>query len=148
MLARWNEFDRMFGAMDLFRNGLDRMFHDFEQTCAYSPSRLVADNYPRTNLHDTGEALEITAELPGVDKEDLKVNIQGNYLQISGARKQDAPEGFTTRRNERETVSFSRSFTLPYEVESAKVEAALKDGILTMSLPKSDAAKPKQITIH
>ena len=79
--------------------------------------------------------------------DDLKVKIQGNYLEISGSRKADTPEGYTAHRLERGTPSFSRSFTLPVEVDANKVSATLKNGILTLMLPKAEIAKPKQITI-
>ena len=102
---------------------------------------------PRTNLYDTGEQLEIRAEVPGLDKNRLTVNIQGNYLEISGSRDSDVPEGYKIQNAERESVSFSRSMTLPVDVDTAKASAVIKDGILYLKLPKAEAVKPKRITI-
>ena len=85
--------------------------------------------------------------MPGVAKEDLQVKIQGNYLEINGTRKSDLPEGYTVHRTERGSSTFSRSFTLPYEVDADQVTATLKDGLLKMTLPKSETAKPRQISI-
>lgn len=90
----------------------------------------------------------VRAELPGISKDDISIKIQGNYLEISGKRVIETPEGFKSHRNERSSTTFSRSFTLPDEVDAEKVDAALKDGILYLTLPKSEAAKPRQITIN
>jgi HSP20 family protein len=98
-------------------------------------------------MYDTGENLEIRVEVPGIKREDLSIKLQGNYLEIRGTRKTETPEGYTAHRIERGATTFTRSFTLPAEVDSAQVEATLKDGILTLVLGKAEPAKPKQITI-
>jgi len=148
MLTGWSDIDRMFGAMDLLRNRMDRVFTDFDRSYRYGTGLPFAQYTPITNLYDHGDYLEIRAEVPGLAKEDLNVKIQGNYLEISGERKSDAPEGYTAQRIERGTASFSRSFTLPTEVDAEKVEAILKNGLLSLTMPKSETAKPKQITIN
>lgn len=146
MWTRVNDFDRMFGAMDLFRGRMNRLLNDFDRSYGdYTIQGLHGG--PRTNLSDTGDKLRVTAELPGLSKDEITIRIQGNYLEISGTRKADAPEGYKAHRLERPTTSFTRSFTLPVDVDAERVEAALKDGILTLVLPKSEAAKPRQITI-
>lgn len=149
MFTRWHDIDRLFGSMDLLRSRMNRLFTDFDRSWGMEPGRGLAGltNWPRTNLFDTGDTLEVQAEIPGVAREDLNVRIQGNYLEISGKRKPDAPEGYAVLRVEREIATFSRSFTLPAEVEVDKVEATLKGGILTLVLPKAETAKPRQITI-
>lgn len=147
-MTRWQDIHGMLGAMDLFRNQMNSLFNEFDRTHGFSRGWEIAETYPLANLSDTGDDLELIAELPGIDREDLKVKIQGNYLEISGSRRADAPEGYTVHRTERSTATFSRSFTLPYEVDAAKVTAILKDGLLTMTLPKSEAAKPRQISIQ
>jgi len=148
MFTRLNDIHQFLGAMDLFRNHMNTIFSDYDRNATPGYPWVGAEAYPRTNLSDTGDNLEVVAEVPGVVKEDLRVKIQGNYLQISGTRKADAPESFKTHRTERSIGNFSRSFTLPYEVDAAKVEAALKDGLLTLVLPKAETAKPRQITIQ
>lgn len=145
MLTRLNDIDRMFGAMGFLHN-LDRVFGDRSWPYRYG-TRELALTAPKTNLYDTGEGFEVRAEVPGFIKEDLNVKIQGNYLEISGNRKSDVPEGYSVHRTERGTTTFSRSFTLPADVDSSKVSASLQDGILTLSLPKAEAAKPRQISI-
>ena len=148
MFARMNDIDRMFGAMDLLRGRMDRLFNEFDKVYLHGPSFTLGTNSPRTNLLEKGDHFEVQAEIPGLSKEDLTIKIQGNYLEISGNRAVAAPEGYKAHRNERAETSFCRSFTLPDEVDAEKVEATLKDGILHLSLPKSEAAKPRQITIN
>lgn len=138
----------MFGAMNLLRSRMNRLFTDFDRSYGDDYGWKVISGGPKTNMYDLGEKLQIVAEVPGVAKEDLSVRIQGNYLELSGARKSDAPEGYRAHRVERGTTTFTRSFTLPTDVDAEKVAAELKDGILTMDLPKVEAAKPKQITIR
>jgi len=147
MWTTLNDIDRMFGDMGLLRSRMNRLFTDFDRSYGEDYGWRVADGTPRTNLYDLGEKLEIIAEVPGMSKEDLGIKIQGNYLEMSGTRKSDAPEGYKTHRVERGTPTFTRSFTLPSDVDSEHVVASLKNGILTLSLPKAEAAKPKQVTI-
>lgn len=148
MLTRFNDMHQFIGAMDLFRHRMNNLFSDFDRSYPAAAGWMVSEAYPRTNLSDTGDNLQITAEVPGMAKEDVQVKIQGNYLEISGSRKTNIPEGYKAHRNERGAGTFSRSFTLPYEVDAAKVEATLKDGLLNLRLPKAESAKPRQIAIQ
>lgn len=145
MVTRWSDIDRMFGAMGLLQSRLDNMFSDAGRL--YGPDWSAGVSMPATNLYDTGESFKVRCIVPGLSKDDLNVKIQGNYLEAKGGRKADTPEGYTAHRVERPTTSFSRSFTLPADVDSEKAEASLKDGILTLNLPKAEAGKPKQVTI-
>lgn len=147
MRTRLSDIDRMFGSMDLLRSRMNRLFADFDRLYGGDYRWMLRGDYPPTNLYDFGDHLEIRAEVPGLDREDLHVKIQGNYLEINGTRKSDAPEGYEAHRVERGATAFSRSFTLPSDVDADKVEARLKNGLLTLKLPKPEAAKPKQITI-
>lgn len=147
MFTRWNDLDQMLGAMNLFRSRMNSVFSELDRNYAGDPG-WTRDIFPKTNLCDTGDNLEVIAEVPGIAKESLAVKIQGNYLEISGTRQAELPEGYKARRMERGQTSFSRSFTLPYDVDASLVQATLKDGMLTMILPKSEAAKPKQIPIN
>jgi len=142
-----NDLNNMFGAMGLLRS-MNRIFTDFDRHYGNSFVWKISDGAPRTSMYDSGDKLMITAELPGVKKEDLNVKVQGKYLELSGERKADVPEGFEKRRIERDVNSFTRSFTLPYDIDVDKVEAKLENGLLTLTLPKAESAQPKQITIH
>ncbi|MFO7605438.1 MAG: Hsp20/alpha crystallin family protein [Desulfurivibrionaceae bacterium] len=147
MWTRLSDIDRMFGAMDQFRSRMDRLFPDLNRPYREESGWYASDGYPRTNLYDTGSQLEIKAEMTGMAREDINIRIQGNYLEISGNRKADAPEGYKTHRIEREPISFTRSFTLPSEADADKATASLKNGILTLLLPKAEAATPKKIAV-
>ena len=146
MWTKVSDIDRMFGAMDLLQSRMNRLFTGYDRSYGDYGWR-VAEASPSTNLYDCRDHFEIRAEVPGLSKEDMNIKIQGNYLELNGTRKSDAPEGYKAHRVERNTASFTRSFTLPADVGVEKVEVSLKNGILTMTLPKSEAAKPKQIDI-
>ncbi len=131
--------------MNLLQKKLNDLYSDSGRSSGY---RWELDQTsPRTNLYENGDIFEIRAEVPGLEKDDLNVKIQGNYLEISGNRDSDAPEGYKTHKTERGVGSFSRSFTLPSDVDSTKVEATLKNGVLYLTLPKHEASKPKKISI-
>ncbi len=147
MWTRVNEIDRMFDAMDLFRSNLNRVFLDYDKPYGEEYGWKVLNNSPRTNLCDSGDTLQLMAEVPGLTKDDLNIKIQGNYLELSGSRKADTPKGYKANRVERDAISFTRSFTLPADVDADRIEAVLKDGLLTLVLPKAEKAKPKQISI-
>jgi len=147
MLMHLNEIDRMFDAMDLLQRKFDRIPVNHGRLRTFLPSWDVQQSFPNTNLYDAGENLEMMIEVPGITKDNLTVKIQGNYLEISGEQISDAPDGYTAHRVERGTNAFTRSFTLPSDVDSSRVEAKLDNGLLTLVLPKSEAAKPKQISI-
>ena len=147
MWTRWSDLDRMIHVMDLFQNRMNRLHPEYARLRTV-PAWDIAQGGPKTNLYDAGDHLEMRIEVPGVVKDDLSVKVQGNYLEISGSRKFDAPEGYTAHRIERAAKTFSRSFTLPADVDSSKVEAQMANGLLTLTLPKLEAAKPKQITIN
>ena len=147
MRTSWNDIDRMFNAMDLIQNKMNGMYPGYGRPRRFLSAWDVSQSGPRTNLYDAGDKLEMKVEVPGMPKEELSIKIQGNYLEISGSRKSDTPEGYSVHRVERLATTFSRSFTLPSEIDSAKVEAKLENGLLTLTLPKSEAAKPKQIVV-
>jgi HSP20 family protein len=138
----------MFNTIDLLQNRMNRLFSDYGRTGAFPSSWGVTQTGPYVNLYDCGDHLEMKVEIPGIAKEDLSIKVQGNYLEIGGSRKSAVPEGYTAQRVERGTIEFTRSFTLPVEVNAGKVEAQLSNGILCLSLPKAEAAKPKRITIQ
>lgn len=146
MFTRVSDIDRLFGSMNLLRQRLDNLYTDYERP--YGTRWLRDEGFLRANLYQTGDGFEMRLEVPGMEKESLDIKIQGNYLEISGSREQKLPEGYKVHRTERANGTFSRSFTLPDDVDASKVEATLKNGILYLTLPKSEAAKPRQITIN
>jgi HSP20 family protein len=134
--------------MSQLRSRLNNLYTDYDSSSATDFPWTMDTNRPKTNLYENRDHFEIIAEVPGISKENLNIKIQGNYLEISGSRDSDRPDGYKVHKTEREIFSFSRSFTLPADVDATKVEATLKDGILHMTLSKSEEAKPKRISIN
>ena len=103
---------------------------------------------PPVEIYDTGDAIMVRVELPGVAKEDLHVELHENTLTLRGERKPDASikEG-QYYRQERAYGPFQRTFLLPAQVDSQKVQATSKDGLLELRLPKHEAVRPKRIEV-
>ena len=108
----------------------------------------VAEEHPAVDVLESKDAYLIRAELPGMKKEDIKVEVKDGTLVLSGERKSEKPaEGVEYRRVERVAVKFSRAFTLPETVKQDGIEASYKDGVLEIRVPKAEEAKPRQIEI-
>ena len=128
------------------RREMERLFDGFAVGLGDLPFRRTAV-YPALNIWDAGEALCVEAELPGIRQDDLEIFALGNELTIKGRRTPLEGKTHTYHRQERGTGEFTRVVTLPAEVDSDKVEASLKDGILTLRLPKAASAKPRKIAL-
>lgn len=103
---------------------------------------------PAVDVSENDGEYAITAELPGVKKEDVTVEVHGGVLTIRGEKRSEREEkGEHGRHFERSFGSFSRSFTLPADVDADHVQAGFKDGVLTVQVRKSEAAKPKTVAI-
>ena len=100
------------------------------------------------DVKDSNEAYEITAVLPGVSADDLNIQIANDTLTIQGELKVESDEQATYLLRERTAGRFMRSLQLPEAVDSGKVEATLKDGILTLRVPKAEEARPKSIKVN
>jgi len=103
---------------------------------------------PALDVHDDKESFTVTLEAPGLKKEDFEISYHDGVLSIAGERKQEkeAKEKNYFRR-ERFFGRFSRSVSLPADVQGDKIGATYKDGVLTVTLPKAEEAKPKQIEV-
>lgn len=128
---------------------LQRMRQQLEQIFDEAPGqRASAGVFPLINLTEDKDCYYLRAELPGVNAEELDIQATANNVAISGERKIAAEaENARYHRREREAGSFSRMIGLPGDINSDKVDAKLENGILTIVVPKAEAAKPKQITI-
>lgn len=163
------EFDRFFNAP-----GIRRGTSPFSRA-AFLPG-VAARSYPLIKLHDDGESLTVEALAPGLDPAGLKVTVVKNRLTIEGekletrataAATQDAPpageanapetgaaagkgerSGVVYHRNERAAGTFTRVLTLPVEIDAEKVRAQYEDGLLRITLPRSESARPRQIKIN
>jgi HSP20 family protein len=104
---------------------------------------------PRTDLSETDDAYRIHLDVPGMDKEDITINLQSNTLTVSGERASERrEEGEEYVRVERAAGNFHRSFTLPDAVDPAQVEAAYNDGVLTINVPKTEESTRRRIEIQ
>ncbi len=134
-----------FEDLQRMRNEMARLF---DQATGRSFRTKTAGVFPPVNITEDKDNFFVRAELPGLKAEELNIALIGNNLTISGERKIPS-EGDNVRyhRREREAGSFNRVIALPRDVEADNVEAALVDGILTVTVPKAEVAKPKQITV-
>jgi len=104
---------------------------------------------PAFDVKETAAGYELCADLPGVCLEDLDINLTGNVISISGKREVEAKQdGETLHIAERSGGSFNRTFTLPEGLDSANVNAELKDGILKITVPKTAEVQPRKISIR
>ena len=108
-----------------------------------------ADWAPSVDIEEEADKYLIVADLPGVDKKDIEVNLENGVLSIRGEKKveKETDKGSKRHRTERFYGSFARSFTLPTTVKANKVDASYKDGVLKLVIPKAEEAKPKAIDI-
>lgn len=104
---------------------------------------------PRVDIYDTKDAFVIKAELPGIDKKDIKVDVDGRLLTLRGERKTETENKENAYyRREMFFGSFERTFTLPEAVDPGLIKAEYKDGVLHLEVPKPEERKPKQIEVN
>jgi len=132
---------------DAIRGELERLFSDQERALshAFHSSTSASADF---ELTDEGPRLKVSANLPGLTRDNLELKLTEDRLTLRGERKLVVPEGFNARRQERQSYSFERSYRLPVKVDPDKAEANLSNGVLTVSLPKAEASKPRAITVH
>ena len=105
-------------------------------------------SYPSVNLFQDGDNTILMAEVPGVEKDKIKVQIKDNLITVSGERKTEYPEKASYHRVERRGISFDRTIKLPVKVDADKVKADFENGILKVVMPRAESDKPKMISIH
>ena len=132
-----------------FRDGIDRLMDNFLEN---APSEFPFGvwghrTFPALNVWEEGDKLLAEAEVPGLKMDDLEVTVQGDELTIKGERQADEEEDVTYHRRERGLGRFSRVIRLPVEVNADKVQATLRDGVLTITLPKAEAVLPRKIEV-
>ncbi len=145
-LTRWQRPEASwptFGRLSDLRDELDRLF-----SSPLSGVAQLTSGTPALDLYEDKDNFTVTAELPGLKREDIEVSLHEGALSISGERKSEEKfEDAETYRSERFFGKFHRVVTLPKAVQGDKITAQYKDGILTVTLPKAEEAKPKQITV-
>jgi HSP20 family protein len=145
-LMRWNPSHDLLS----IRDDMNRLFNEFfGRTEGQEGTWLSGAWAPPVDIHETDDALILKAELPGFSKDDVNVELKDNSLTLKGQRRHETEvKEEQYHRRERAYGSFQRTFMLPTPVDSEKVTATYKDGVLELRLPKSEAAKPKRIAIH
>ena len=144
-IVRWDPFQDLISLQE-------RMNRLFEQTLDRSRGEregMVPGTWaPAVDIYETPDSIVLQAELPGLSKDDIDIQVRDNVLTLKGDRRseKEVKEG-NYLRVERAYGGFQRAFTLPAAVQADKIRAVFKDGVLDVSIPKAEEAKPKQIKI-
>jgi len=126
--------------IDLMQNEMNRLLSRIT-----TPSN---QDFPAVNVWANGEKTVVTTELPGVDANAIEISVAGKVLTIRGSREPEkSEEGESYHRRERWYGKFTKTFDMPFPVDPAKVEAKFNKGVLSISLPRLEADKPKKITV-
>jgi len=145
-LIRWNPRRDMFS----LRHQMNHLFDDAFGSVVRGDSRLsVWNRYPTMDIYDNDKHIVIKAELPGIDKKDIVIDVKDGVLTLKGERSFDneiKEEKYYCR--ERMFGKFERVFRLPADVDPEKISADYKDGILKIDIPKPEEQQPKKITVH
>ncbi|MEW5986041.1 MAG: Hsp20/alpha crystallin family protein [Chloroflexota bacterium] len=130
----WRDFDRL-------QNEMDRLWETLPG--------FVTPTYPPLNVWSGEDSILVTAEVPGVSPDSLEITVDEDTLTLSGNRNgEPLAEGETYHRRERGYGDFTRTVQLPYRVEADAVEATFSKGVLTIELPRTEADRPRKITVH
>lgn len=143
VLTPWPQF----GRLSELRDEIDRLFGS--PLAEFTPtSNLLSGWTPAFDVYENKDNFTVVAELPGMKKEDIAVPLHHGSLSVSGERKSESKHADAeVYRAERFFGRFQRTITLPTDVAGDKVKATYKDGVLTITLPKTEEAKPKQIDV-
>jgi HSP20 family protein len=140
----WSELNRL----SSLRDELDTLFEMPFWSNFGRQSQLFSGWSPALDLYQNNDNVIARVELPGMRKEDIEISLHDGMLTISGERKSETSEGEKAERTERYVGKFRRSISLPTRVDSNKVTASYRDGVLAVTLPKAEEAKPKQIQVN
>jgi HSP20 family protein len=130
------------------RDELDSLFELPFWSNFQRQTQLFSGWSPALDIYQNNDNVIARVELPGMRKEDIEISLHDGMLTISGERKAESAEGDKAERTERYVGKFRRSVSLPTQVDAGKVTANYRDGILTVTLPKAEEAKPKQIQVN
>jgi len=131
--------------MEQLQREMNRLFSSaFSDTRVQAPAR-----FPAMNVWTNEESVMVTAELPGVNAEDIDISVVNDTLTVSGARQPDELQaGERYHRRERSFGRFSRTFQLPFQVDTDQVDAMFDKGVLHVALPRAESDKPRKITVQ
>jgi HSP20 family protein len=137
-----------FGRLSNLRDELDTLFELPFWSNFGRQTQLFSGWTPALDLYQNNDNLVAIVELPGMRKEDIEISLHDGMLTVAGERKSQTEAGEQAERTERYIGRFRRSITLPTRVDANKVSATYKDGMLTITLPKAEEVKPKQIQVN
>lgn len=145
-LIRWDPFREM----SALQERMNRLFSDVRAQAPVRGEEIVQGAWiPAVDIFETNEAIVLKAELPGITAQDISVEVKDNTLTLKGENKfEKEVKEENYHRVERSYGSFQRAFTLPGTIHQEKVKAKFKDGILEITLPKVEEAKPKQVKVE
>lgn len=145
-LIRWDPFQEM----SALQESMNRLFSDVRAQAPVRGEEIVQGAWiPAVDIFETNEAIVLKAELPGITAQDISVEVKDNTLTLKGEKKfEKEVKEENYHRVERSYGSFQRAFTLPGTIHQEKVKAKFKDGILEITLPKVEEAKPKQVKVE
>jgi HSP20 family protein len=145
-LIRWDPFREM----SALQERMNRLFSDVRAQAPVRGEEIVQGAWvPAVDIFETNEAIVLKAELPGITSQDILLEVNDNTLTLKGEKKfEKEVKEENYHRVERSYGSFQRAFTLPGTIHQEKVKAKFKDGILEITLPKVEEAKPKQIKVE
>jgi HSP20 family protein len=126
---------------------MDRLLGGFLSAAGDISRPLTGRGRPAVNLWETEDAIHVELELPGLKSDQVEISVVGNELSVKVERPDVEEEGTTYHRHERPVGSFTRVLRLPAEVDAERVEAELTRGVLTITLPKAEAARPRKIRV-
>jgi HSP20 family protein len=131
------------------RDEMDRLFSNaMSNPTVSSAARFVTGRqFPALCVWEDNENVYAECELPGVKSDELDITVVGNELTIKGRRGEEPPPGMTYHRRERGAGTFARTVQLPVDVAGERVQASLQDGVLLITLPKAEAAKPRKVQV-
>lgn len=144
MLTSWADVDRTFAALDQLTRRLDQSF----PLSAFDAVYTAHGAPPRAAWRETAEALDLTLEVPGLGDKDIDVALDRGVLTVSGKPSAAAPEGYVAQRRERGAGAFRHAWRVRVPVDADAITATLKNGVLTVSLPKRAEARPRTIPVQ
>jgi HSP20 family protein len=143
-IVRWEPFRDLVTTQDRF----NRLFNDTFARVFGGEEAAPRGWMPPVDIYETDDKLVLKAELPGIDPKDVEVRVEDNTLYLKGERKfEKEVKEENLHHVERSYGAFSRTFALPSSIDSEKVQAEYKNGLLTLTMPKREEAKPKTIKI-
>lgn len=138
----WHELGSLdpFGSVRALQRQMNRLFEGY--------GTEERDAFPAVNLWSSADEVVVQAEVPGVEPQNVEVTVQGDQLTLQGERKAQEPsENVVCHRAERGFGKFVRTFRLPFEVDNARATARCTNGVLTLTLPRTETSKPRKIAI-